>query len=256
MNDRTRRRGAAVMGALAVLAAFAPVHAATAAPRSVDAPQRMGDVSIVDEDGGRLDHGGSATAFSLRLPDGAACPGDSQHDQWRIQSFIVPADVDPVTLTYDLIAPAGGGTRFALYDLQQNPYAQQLTQPNTTAGQPGRVGAVPLLSLGVFPPGTLPAGTYRVGVACTLFRATARVWDTTIVVSDDAGDRPARFQWRLDGTDPSVLDDGSSTGWLRPLLLAVGAVAAAYGLWLVRRTPKRRTPRSSQPEPEPLQEIS
>ena len=51
--------------------------------------------------------GGSATQFSVDLPKDSMCPGDSENDNWRLQTFIIPGDVDPGTLTYSVIGPTG-----------------------------------------------------------------------------------------------------------------------------------------------------
>lgn len=230
-----------VLLAVAVVAASAVAVPPVSA--SVESPVRAGDVVIVTDDGREeLDHGGSATGFTLRLPEGASCPGDSQNDQWRIQSFIVPATDDPGALQYELIGPAGGGVRYALYDQLDNPYMQQFTQPNTSPGQPGRVPAVAPLSFGVFPPGTIPAGTYRIGIACTYFRDTGTYWDTTIVVVDDASDAPSKFVWRLESAPASVLtsNDGADTGWWIAGGVALAILAALAWSMRHRRTPSRK----------------
>src|SRR5262245_64190200 len=56
-----------------------------------------------------LDEGGSATAFSLLLPTGAACTGDSSNSDYRVQSYFVPASVSPSSLTFDFSGPIPNG---------------------------------------------------------------------------------------------------------------------------------------------------
>lgn len=185
---------------------------AAGAPGTIEAPVDAGDVVVVaptnaDE---AVDAGGSATPFTLRLPDGSTCPGDSKHDQWRIQSFVVDPDVDPATLHYDLTAPSRGG--YALYGVDTRHYAQRLTYANEGPGQPGRIPPIDPLSFSVFPPGTLASGTYRIGVACTYFRDTAKFWDALIEVTEDAADEPGQMTWRAIGPDGDVVIGGGEVG--------------------------------------------
>jgi hypothetical protein len=210
---------------------------------SVDAPVRSGDVVVVSSSDGshELTHGGSATKFSLRLPAGAACPGDSANDQWRVQSFVVPATDDPSIFKYTSVAPAGDG-RYALYDVETHPLINNLTQENLAPGQPGVIPAIPPLSFAVFPPGTLPSGTYRVGIACTLFRATAKYWDTQLVLTATPSDKPGQLVWRLASVPATAVNDPSngSSVWIIVAVAAGGALAAALG-WFFWRSSSRNT---------------
>ena len=229
-----------------------PITSAT-----VDAPVRSGDVVVVSSSDGshELTHGGSATAFSLRLPAGASCPGDSANDQWRVQSFVVPATDDPSTFKYTSVAPAGDG-RYALYDAQTHPLINSLTQENLAPGHPGVIPAIPPLSFAVFPPGTVPSGTYRVGIACTLFRATAKYWDTQLVVTATPRDKPGQLVWRL-ARLPAIAINDSSNGSSLSIVAAVAAglaVAGALGwfFWLsaarkARSTRTNRNPTRTSP---------
>ncbi|MGZ4764695.1 MAG: hypothetical protein ACXV5U_02870 [Ilumatobacteraceae bacterium] len=212
------------------------------ASATVDAPVRSGDVVVVSSSDGshELTHGGSATKFSLRLPAGAACPGDSANDQWRVQSFVVPATDDPSTFKYTSVAPAGGG-RYALYDVQTRPLINSLTQENLAPGQPGVIPAIPPLSFAVFPPGTLPSGTYRVGIACTLFRATAKYWDTQLVLTATPSDKPGQLVWRVANVSATAINNSSSGSnlWIIAAVAAGVAVAGALG-WVFWRSRARR----------------
>ncbi len=214
----------------------APITLATVA-----APVRSGDVVVVDSGDGshELTHGGSATKFSLRLPTGAACPGDSANDQWRVQSFVVPATDDPVTFKYTSVAPAGDG-RYALYDVQTHPLINSLTQENLAPGQPGVIPAIPPLSFAVFPPGTLPSGTYRVGIACTLFRETAKYWDTELLLTATPSDKPGQLVWRLASVSANAINDSShgSSLWIIPA--AAGVIGAAVLGWFFWRRNTRK----------------
>ena len=74
-------------------------------PSTTPRPGKAGSATATIVVGGSDDEtvarGGSATEFSLALPDGAACPGDSATGNWRVQSFLVPAADDPGTFTYE-----------------------------------------------------------------------------------------------------------------------------------------------------------
>jgi hypothetical protein len=200
--------------------------------------QAAGEVVVVEADNlaKELTGGGSATVFTLRLPDGASCPGDSANDQYRVQSFIVPSADDPGIFTYGSIKPDGEG-RWALYGVDTRPFVHALTERNDGAGLPGRIGGLPPLSFAVFPPGELPEGAYRIGVACTRFRKTERYWDTELMLLTGPDDEPGQLRWHLASVDPSS-GDGSSgaTG------LALVAAAAALVAFLARRSTRRRAP--------------
>ena len=217
------------------LSLFAP----TASAAAVD-PVRSGDAVIVDSsDGSRqLTHGQSATQFSLRLPPGAACPGDSANDQWRVQSFMIPAADSPANLGYNVAGPDGQG-QFALYAVNTTPLVDSLTNQNTSPGEPGVIPAIPPLSFAAFPPGVLPAGTYRIGIACTLSRKTANYWDTEVVITASPGDKPSQFVWRLPNVPESVNHSSQgSSRWILPTGIGVVAVVAVTAwFFLPRKAP-------------------
>lgn len=235
-------RGARLARCLAAVAAVGAVVAVTGSSVVAAAGTREGDVTIVDISGsyGPLVRGGSATEFSLRLPNDASCPGDSMHDQWRAQTFLVPAGVDPTTLTYELNQPKGQGN-FALYADTTRPLTQILLRPNDVAGQPGYFDAFPPMSFAVFTPGLLKDGTYTLGVACTYFRETAKVWDTKIVITSSPTDRPAGFVWRA----ASVPASSQGSDGFPSVALAVAGFAVVLlvvvAVSLLRHFPTRRT---------------
>lgn len=222
--------------------------AAGVASASVDAPVDGGDVVVVDgaDRQQEVGRGGSAALFSLRLPDASTCPGDSLHDQWRVQSFMVPAEVDPVTLDYGVVGPEGE-QQYALYDERTKPFVNELTRANEVAGQPGFIGDIPVFSFGLFPPGTVTPGTYRIGLACTLLRETAVFWDAEIEIVAAADDQPAQLTWSVVG-GPDVESSGpaAANGEAFPIstvLIIVAAIAFAIGL--VAHFRQRRTAATS-----------
>src|SRR5262245_9642793 len=94
------------LGLVATAAIVALTGVATLSSQSVAAgtytPVDAGDVVVVDaiDNSSELTGGGSAVPFTLRLPDGATCPGDSAHDQWRVQSFLIPSTVDMASVKW------------------------------------------------------------------------------------------------------------------------------------------------------------
>jgi hypothetical protein len=234
------RRWSRVLVALAIGACAvslpASANAVTPPVNTVDTsgivPIRSGDVQIVDpvRRGTELQRGGSSTEFTLEPPAASQCPGDSEHDSWRVQTFMVPADVDPGTLVY-VIGPNGEG-QYPVFDKFTEPYVDRLTIANDSAGLPARIDALPPMNFAVFPPGLLPDGTYRIGIACSYFSATANYWDTQIIITSSPDDEPAQFVWRLAGAPATVPDsdsDQKSRLWLVPVLAGV----AGLGGWFV-----------------------
>ncbi len=219
-----------------------------AAQGEVGNPVDAGAVGIydVDDPSTTLVEGDSNTVFTLRLPDGASCPGDSAHDDWRVNSFIVPATDDPGALRYGVIWPEGDG-RYALYGADTRPYSLVLTGQNATAGLPGRIVAPPPFTLGVFPAGTLTADRYRIGLACTYFRETAIYWDTELVMSDDPDIQPGELRWRL-ADAPDTAGAGSDSGGTGSIgafplvIVSAGALAALALFSLSRRHTRHRVP--------------
>ena len=251
MNPRTT-----LARATALLAATVAGVAMIGAPvfASVDAPVDAGDVVVIDGNDRQQEvgRGGSQAVFTLRLPDASTCPGDSLHDQWRVQSFMVPADVDVTDLQYGVIGPEGE-QHYALYDVRTKPFVNELTRANEVAGQPGFIGDVPVFSFALFPVGTVAPGTYRIGLACTLQRETAKFWDAEIVIEADPSDQPAQLAWSVVG-GPDVESSGpaaaSSDAFpISTVLIIVAVIAFAIGVLAHFR--QRRLAATTTPAKEP-----
>ena len=214
-------------------------------PTLADPPVDAGAVEIITPQGEPLSSGGSSTLYSLRLPDGAACPGDSASGNWLVQSFLIPEGDDPGAIEYGVIGPKG--TQFALFAFDTRPFVHQLTQVSSNAGDPGVIPLLPALTFSVFEPGYIPAGNYRIGIACTYYRATARYWDTEIVIEAQPDDVPAQLTWRAPGAAPF---DPPSDGSTRRKLMIAGIVAAlmaaAVLLWQSRGGSSSKESKDSQ----------
>jgi uncharacterized protein (TIGR03382 family) len=177
--------------------------------------------------------GGSATPFSVRLPDGSTCPGDSANDGYRVNSYMVPGAVDPAEITYDGLGPTpaayGDHSTFRepLFDIETNSFASAQTADAETPGEPGPIISIPMFSFGVYAPGDLPAGRYHIGIACTLINEIVTIWDAEIVVTRSNDDEPAQIRWRV--ADGSRASTGTSNVGAPVAVLAVVVVV------LVRR---------------------
>lgn len=246
VGRRTWQHGRAhvvLLAAMFVAAVWSPRAEAVA---TAGAAEDAGSVVIVDLDDPEVEvvNGGSATRFSLRLPEGSVCPGDSAHDQWRVQSFIVPSSVDPGELSYGVIGPEGAA-QFALFAFDSRQFAHQLTRPNLVAGQPGVLPGIPAMTFEFFRPGELPEGAYRIGLACTYFRETAYYWDTEILISAAPEDRPAQLTWRVPDAPEYAAPSSSSVGrWATVAVAFVVAAAVSAAAWRHR----------IRPRPQPLKE--
>ena len=198
------RAGTAVSAAMLVvgIVSFSPGGSVVQAATDAGAVQIVvppGSATAGDQ----LAAGGSAAAFALTLPVGAACTGDSATGGYRVQSYMVPATVDPSTLTFGLTGPiptgSGASFRQPLYTSAGSSWLNKTTAVNT-----GQLIGLPVLSFAwVDTGGTtfLPAGSYNIGFACTKGGASAtqldKYWNTRLTVIADANDVPSALTWAV-----------------------------------------------------------
>ncbi len=167
-----------------------------------------------------LDSGGSATVFAVRLPVGAACTGDSASGGYRIQSYVVPAGVDPDTLTFGNQGPTPVGTgssfRQPLFTTGTTRYVNITTGIAPTPGGGGPIPSTPGFSfayLGAAGATSLPAGAYNVGLACTTASAPGgnldNYWNVQMTFAADPADTPAGVTWTVE--DPAVTTTTTTT---------------------------------------------
>ncbi|HVV38285.1 MAG TPA: hypothetical protein VHC63_16880 [Acidimicrobiales bacterium] len=170
-----------------------------------------------------LKGGSSKTEFSLAVPRGAACQGDSADGQYRVQSFLVPAKVDVGTLLFQDLKPQADDS-FVLYDPATLPYWNTFTDKAGAKGGPGRIIDIPVLSFAVFgeQPGLLKPGRYHVGIACTRFAKTTRYWSSDILITADPHDQPAHIAWRV--VDPPKKPGRALSSYLAYIVFGVIAV--------------------------------
>jgi LPXTG-motif cell wall-anchored protein len=166
--------------------------------------------------------GGSATVFSLQLPSGAACSGDSASSDYRVQSYMVPSSVDPASLTYGSQGPLPLGTganyRQPLFTTTTQRYVNQTTGVASSPGGGGQVPTLPGFNFAAAPfaggPSFLPPGPYNVGIACTSALGTVldKYWNVVMTFATSAADSPSGLTWSVEsasGTTTTVA--GTST---------------------------------------------
>lgn len=224
MRRRVRNLARAGCGVSAVMLA-ATLSMTIESPQQVGAVGvNAGAVSVVvppgsPTAGNLLSMGGSATAFALSPPLGAACSGDSATGGFRVQTYMVPSSVDPGTLTFGLAGPlpAGSGTNYRqpLFTSAGSSWVNKTTGVTT-----GQLIGLPVLSFAwVADVGGityLPAGTYNVGFACTNGGASAtqldRYWNTQLTIAASAADVPAGLAWTvIPATTPTTTTTTAAT---------------------------------------------
>ena len=219
--------GSGVMLGLTVLAlspnevSSAGAAGTFAGPASVVTPQD----GLVGS-GQPLASGNSATPFSLFLGAGAACPGDSANDGYSVTSFMVPSATDLTTLQFDPITgpnpqDVGANFRQPLYLADSgSAYTGAQTANATTPPGPGPVINIPTfdLSSAGYVPGNIPAGAYKIGIACIKGAASdtqlSNFWAAEINVAVAAsGGGPAEITWTTvgGGTTTTTASGGTTT---------------------------------------------
>lgn len=209
MNNRLKR---GLTGVVVAMLAAVTLPFLTATPASA-AGVLQGAATINTAGGGALlQSGDGATNWTLRLPSGASCPGDSPNDGWRWQTYMVPSSVDPSTLQFGGSGPNPPGTgasfRQPLFDTFGSPVVNQNTPAAATSGGPGPIVSIPDVNFEVFSPGQIPAGVYNIGIACTLGPASAtqmsNFWNVQMTIAENAGGADnADITWQ-NGTAPAA----------------------------------------------------
>jgi hypothetical protein len=240
---------------VAVAAAWQlPGAARAVAPPANEPPSYEGSVVLTDAESPDrvLSSGDSNTQFLIRVPADASCPGDSQNDNYLVQTFVVPSGTDIGSVRYRDIGPIGEN-HVALFtaSADQSSMSNIVLDANSAAGQPGRIRQLPPATFYPFPAGTLAPGDYEIGIACTYFVHTSRYWHTQINIAADPSVQPGEFTWTLTGTPPP--DAGGSASGSRTLWIAgLAALGLAAGAYLVVGGRGRRTRAVADAEAETL----
>lgn len=190
--------------------------------------------------------GDSTSAFTFRLPEGASCPGDSANDDWRVNTFLVPADTNLNTLTYRALRPDGEAYRSLRY-LNGDIYVMEMTNPNPGPGQPGLITQIPPLTMAWYKAGSLAPGPYKMGIACTdAVGAVQRFWDTTVELTEAAEVNPGGLRWRVVENTNAASTESSSIGSTTWAVLLTAIVVGIGGAMVIRRRQRRPSPQSQK----------
>lgn len=177
---------------------------AAAAPPS---PQSGAEIRNVGGSGLKQSGGGTnAGGFTLRLPSGAACPGDAVSGGWTWTAYMSLSS--PTSFTgFDSNGPTpqGFGTSFtqALRDPSGNPIVGQA--PNVGDGAIINIPNVSFSSFNLGDFDTTATRVYNVGIACVNSGALDKFWNVQMTVTPDttaAGGTP-QIHWE-NGTKPSA----------------------------------------------------
>jgi hypothetical protein len=225
---RTTARAAFLVAIGVSVNAIAPDAAVAASARSAEIV-RPGSVTP-------LNSGGSATPFAIALPQGAACPGDSAHHQYYVDSYVVPATSDPGSV-YFPGAMATVGTQ--LVTLSGEPYTRQ-----TTAEYSADVIAPPVFSWTQYAndPQTLPPGTYNVGLVCVNRDGHPTTYWNTRVTFRASGADPGGFTWSATNSPAPA---GSSSAAPIAGGAAIALIILAGGFLVFRRRQRTAPPPTS-----------
>jgi hypothetical protein len=158
-----------------------------------------------------LTSGGSATEWTLNLPAQAACSGDTANQGFHIFSYVVPASVDPATLTFN--AASGPSSGNPLVDVTGSAYTAKNTAVNT-----GQVTQIPSFDWRLFATtdqgGTrlaLPPGGYNVGIACANTTGQGdRFWNVVVTFTASASD-PNGETWATSSQTTTTTSTSSSS---------------------------------------------
>ena len=232
-----------VIRPLSAIALATAVGLAAATPLVASSPigEDAGYVVIVDPLNVEREYrtGDSASAFGLRLPEGAACPGDSANDGWRVQSFIVPAGTDIGKLVFSANRPNSGdpGSTRSLREVNGGIFTQRMTEQNEVTGQPGLIVDLPPFTFAYFETGTFPPGRYEVGVACTTPDwQVRRFWNAEIQFEVAPDVDPGGLRWTFLGDGAATDDESDEFQFLEAGMAGlIGLGALLVGLLAVRR---------------------
>ena len=203
---RTRKR--ALAGCLALAVSASVLGILGGAPAAHAAGTLQGTAGMTPGSGI------SSTNFTLSLPSGASCGGDSSNAGYRVGSYMVPQSVDPSTLQFSTISgplPTGIGASFRqpLYTPIGDSFVAEQTADASTPGGPGPIVSTLQFQFaqGGFAPGDIPAGVYNIGIACYLGPPSAtqmkEFWNTTVTVTTNAAGGPAQISWTF-GSIPAA----------------------------------------------------
>jgi hypothetical protein len=199
----------------------------------------LGSLTVTAENSrNQISSGDENTQFLLLPPAGAMCPGDSAHDAWRINGYIIPANESIETTPLDGDGPSpildanGIGHRMALYT-RRRPYHWKFLPANDRAGLPAIVPAIPPFAMWDAARLRLAAGSYVMGVGCDFDGVVKQYWQVPVEIVRPDGPKGTTLKWSvpLDKQSSVLPNQSSSTlGWV---LVGLAGVVVAGGAGLV-----------------------
>lgn len=200
--------------------------AATAAAAQITQPGRTA----------QLKSGGSATPFAVTLPAGASCPGDTAHDGYHVDSYLVPKGVSPTSVDFK----TGYPSKWYGYIDYGDFYAANNTDEGT-----GQLMALPYeFSFSryssymddLFPDGVKSA-TWEGGIVCANTHGeVTNYWNSEFVFTKSASD-PGGFVWKVVDAPPPVSSSSHTALWVGVTLLGLAVIFAITAIVLNRRRP-------------------
>jgi hypothetical protein len=190
-----------------------------------------------------LNSGGSQTTWTIGLPPQAHCTKDTATNAYHVYSYIVPAAVNPSTLSFSSTGPTdptANALDYPLVDTFGSPYIAANTAPNT-----GQVIQIPNFNWAAFSidarnaTASLPAGTYNVGIACATGSGVEDVfWNVQETFTASTADANGET-WTAANPTTSVPE--TSTAILLPLSF-IAIIGVGGGVIVMRRRRNIETP--------------
>jgi hypothetical protein len=213
------RAGTVVSSAMLAVSILAALSAAD--PNAAAAGTNAGNVAIVQPlsaGGGNapLASGAATDAFQLSVPVGASCAGDTATGGYHVQSYIVPATVDPGILTWNSTGPVplgvGATLRLPLFSSTGTKFVNGATAIATGGSPTGLVTGLPDFSFGQIQSTggltTVPVGRYNMGIACTATGGVEeKYWNVQIDVTDVGG----QIHWAAVAGTPTTTTTTTTT---------------------------------------------
>jgi hypothetical protein len=206
-----RRLKVGLAAVVVFMATFAGLTAAGVSPAAASTLDGTATIANPGNDSA-LASGGSATQYTLTLPAGASCTGDTATDGYHVFSYLVREGTSPAAISFASGLPADyPDAPTGLFDSTGNYYGPANTAVST--GQivsiPGNLEFAPMLSRGLSLSKLLytgsTSGVWEAGIACANSTgAVSDYWNTEVTFTSSGSD-PNGFVW-ADTPGPCVAD--------------------------------------------------
>jgi hypothetical protein len=225
----SRLRAAHAVGWFAVVLGLTSALVAPAAGAGA-----ASQVQITAPNGSAISGGGSETTFSVRTPDGAKCPGDTQHDFYFVYSYFLPRGTSPTAVTFK-----GEGLPSQGFGIVSD---GAFFGPENTAPFTGQIVTLPLHAVWgrVSPKMLFPNGekssVWETGLVCADTNgAVHSFWNAELRFNASASDSHG-FTWTiLSAATPA--HHPNRTGLVVSVLIVV-VLAVALTAWTHSRRPR------------------